>query len=349
MNDGAYDYLIAQLANTPGFKIWFAEERCGAYLPQLAAFADQLLVLTHRVDIYQQACALNIPAQLNDATWPQLFATQNISACFIRIAKEKPWVHHLINQARQYLPINGALFLAGHKQEGIKTYADKAAKLFNCHQKAQKNGEFYAQALQQSALAAGELLPCESYPEFRLVLTLNEKPIVSKPGIYGWDKIDQGSQLLVDSLREEKFQGVKSSLDLGCGYGYLTLATAHLPLGLRTCTDNNSAAVRACELNCQAWSIPAVVHLADCAEGIQKTFDVILCNPPFHQGFNVESQLTKRFLAAAAKHLAVDGLAYFVVNQFIPLERIAVDYFKHCETINHNGQFKILRLSRPRH
>ena len=108
-------------------------------------------------------------------------------------------------------------------------------------------------------------------------------------------------------------------------------------------------ALRACELNCQAWAIPFEIELADCAQGIKKSFDLVLCNPPFHQGFSVENQLTERFLAAAAKHLAPHGLAYFVVNQFIPLERKAADYFKRCEKINHNGQFKILRLSQPRH
>ncbi|MEY4590801.1 MAG: hypothetical protein RL497_2877 [Pseudomonadota bacterium] len=390
VNDSAYRYLIQQLAYTPGFKIWFAEESCGDYLPELVPHREQLLLLTHRVDIYNKACALNIPAHINDATWPTHNhpTTPIINACFIRIAKEKPWVHHLINQARQYLPTGSSLYLAGHKQEGIKTYADKAAKLFNSPQKAQKMGEFYSIHLEQTSTALSELtalseatalgeltalsdlkvlsestalsdlkvlnelkalnelLPTDNYPHLRPTLTLHEKTILSKPGIYGWDKIDQGSQLLVEAVLAQNLTAVQHCLDLGCGYGYLTLATAHLPFAQRTCTDNNSAALAACQLNCDNWSINANLILADCAEGITTRFDLILCNPPFHQGFSVENQLTTRFLAAAAQRLQPNGAAFFVVNQFIPLERKACDYFKHCEKILSNGSFKVLRLTK---
>ncbi|HNG60383.1 MAG TPA: methyltransferase, partial [Cellvibrionaceae bacterium] len=241
MYDGAYRYLIDQLRQTPGKSLWFAEEGCTDYLAELAPFKDKILLLSARVDIINEARQLNIPAHINDAQWPQ--GESPIAACFIRIAKEKPWVQHLINQARQYLPAGGQLLLAGHKQEGIKTYADKAAALFLSPQKAIKNGDFYSLALTQPSVPAGSLLPCEDYPKFRPVFTLQEKPVYSKPGIYGWDKIDQGSQLLVDTLKAEMLPTLNNCLDLGCGYGYLTLATANLDLGLRTCTDNNQAAV----------------------------------------------------------------------------------------------------------
>ncbi|RZA02563.1 MAG: hypothetical protein EOO68_09645, partial [Moraxellaceae bacterium] len=278
MNDGAYAYLIQQLANTAGRAVWFAEESCADYLPLLAAYKERLLLVTHRIDIYQRACTLKIPAIVKDASWPN--DETAIHNCFIRIAKEKPWVHHLINQARLHLPPGGHLYLAGLKQEGIKTYADKAATLFNSNQKAQKIAEVYAITLLQNSDKTSELLPCEHYADYRPVLTLQEKPIVSKPGIYGWNKIDQGSQLLVDTLLNEDLSNISSCLDLGCGYGFLTLATGHLPLGMRTCTDNNSAALTACEHNCQGWNIPANFILADCAQGITERFDLVLCNPP---------------------------------------------------------------------
>lgn len=346
MSDGAYAYLIAQLAQISGRKIWFAEESCGDYLPALAAFKQQLLLITHRFDIYQQAEKLGISAQLSDAIWPEV-DKELITSCFLRIGKEKPWVHQIINQARQFLPQQGQLFMAGGKQEGIKTFADKAAALFNSSQKAQKNGDFYTLQLSQLATPAEQYLPCEDYSQFRTVLMLKERPVVSKPGIYGWNKIDRGSELLIQTLQQETLPACEHSLDLGCGYGYLTLAAEHLPLGLRTCTDNNALAIEACKRNCQAWEIHAQTHLADCGDGLKKDYDVILCNPPFHQGFEVENHLTQRFLMAAARLLRRSGVAYFVVNQFIPLERKAEGFFKRCEKITGDGQFKIVRLTHP--
>lgn len=347
MHDGAYRYLIDQLRQVPGMSLWFAEEGCKDYLPELAPFKDKILLLSARVDIINAARLLGIPAEINDAEWPQGAST--FAACFMRIAKEKPWVQHLINQARLYLPPGGQIFLAGHKQEGMKTYAEKAAALFLSPQKAIKHGDFYSLSLTQAKLPADHLLPCEDYPHLRPVFTLQENPVYSKPGIYGWDKVDQGSQLLVDTLKTETLPRLNNCLDLGCGYGYLTLASANLALGLRTCTDNNSAAVTACAHNCAQWGIKAESVLADCAEGINQQFDLILCNPPFHQGFSVENQLTQRFLAAAAKRLNSSGAAFFVVNQFIALERKASDYFKHCELKASDGRFKVLRLSQPKY
>lgn len=349
MIDGAYTYLIDQLRQTPGPALWFAEEGCGDYLPMLATFKDTLRLYSARLDIINAARALSITSEINDARWPVDIKTREIKACFIRIAKEKPWVHHLINQARQHLPPGSRLYLAGHKQEGIKTYAEKAAALFNSQQKAQKNGDFYQIELTQTADPIGILLPCEDYPELRAVFNLREKPVLSKPGIYGWDKIDQGSELLVAVVANESLSTINNCLDLGCGYGYLTLATGQLNWGLRTCTDNNSAALDACAHNCAQFAINAHCVLADCGEGLQEQFDLILCNPPFHQGFNVENQLTQRFLAAAAKRLTPKGAAYFVVNHFIPLERKASDYFKLCELKASNGRFKVLRLAQPKY
>ncbi len=348
MHDGAYRYLIDQLRQIPGRALWFAEESCSDYLAELVPFNEKLLVLSARVDIVNAAKALNIPCQINDAQWPSAALEMDFTHCFIRIAKEKPWVHQVINLARQFLPPGGYLFLAGHKQEGIKTYAQKAADLFNSQQKAQKNGDFYSLALIQPEPPAPTLLPCDDYPNLRPVFNLLTRPVYSKPGIYGWDKIDQGSQLLVSALQSQTLHSINSCLDLGCGYGYLTLATSHLNLGLRTCTDNNSAALNACAHNCAVWSINANCQLADCAAGINDQFDLVLCNPPFHQGFNVENQLTQRFLAAAAKRLHAKGAAFFVVNQFIALERKAGDYFKHCELITSDGRFKVLRLTQPK-
>lgn len=346
MHDGAYRYLIDQLRQTPGMSLWFAEEGCSEYLTELAAYKDKILLLSARVDIINAARQLNIPAEINDAQWPQ--SESPFTACFIRIAKEKPWVQHLINQARQHLPPGGQLFLAGHKQEGIKTYADKAAALFLSPQKAIKNGDFYSLVLSQNNMPASNLLPCEDYPNLRPVFTLQGKPVYSKPGIYGWDKVDQGSQLLANTVNAEALPTINNCLDLGCGYGYLTLASAHLDIGLRTCTDNNSAAVNACAHNCAQWGLAAESVLADCGEGINQKFDLILCNPPFHQGFNVENQLTQRFLAAAAKRLNPSGSAFFVVNQFIPLERKAGEFFKQCELKSSDGRFKVLRLAQPK-
>ena len=137
-----------------------------------------------------------------------------------------------------------------------------------------------------------------------------------------------------------------SALDLGCGYGYLSLFAASLGIQHITATDNNAAAIlaitkTACEND---TNITAIAD--DCGASITQTFDIILCNPPFHQGFDIDSQLTEKFVATAKNRLNRHGKAYFVTNAFIAIEKIAEKHFASCKQLANNKKFKVLELTK---
>ena len=88
----------------------------------------------------------------------------------------------------------------------------------------------------------------------------------------------------------------------------------------------------------------AEVRAADCGGGIDERFDLVLCNPPFHQGFGVERDLSERFVAAARRLTANDGMALFVTNAFIPIERIARAHFRDVNRVVENGRFKLVGM-----
>jgi 16S rRNA (guanine1207-N2)-methyltransferase len=345
MSDAAFSQLLSHRAQNPGCALWFADESIAPRLPQLAPWAEGLLVISQRCDLVTQAQRLGINALLADAHWPEHTPAERV---YLRIGKEKPWVHQVINLARQHLPVAGNLLLAGAKSEGIKTYADKAASLFNQAQKPIKEGDSYTLTLQQPAQPPTHWLDTQDYPRLRQVLTLDGKPVFSKPGIYGWDKVDLGSAFLMDTLSSLSERPLQRLLDLGCGYGYLTLRTANWQVQERWATDNNCLAIAALEATCNSWQLQVHLNVADCAAGLPGGFDLVLCNPPFHQGFEVESSLTTRFLAAASQQLRPDGSAYFVVNRFIPLEKKAQAFFRHCQEVAHNGKFTVLHCQQPK-
>ncbi len=340
MSNAPLQHLLSPLHQSQGRCLWVADENSHADLPLLAPFAERLTLITHRCDTHLQAQRLGLTSVLTDAHWP----SGDFNACFFRIAKEKPLVHHLINQARQQLPAGGRLWLAGYKNEGIKTYCEKAAVLFQQKLKPQKQGDFYLCGLTQPASAGGDFLPTQDYSQLRPVFQLNGQAVYSKPGIYGWDKIDKGSELLIHSLRQTlPPTAIARCLDLGCGYGYLSLALADYPIHLRVATDNNLAAVAAMQANAQAWGLNLTATTADCAEGIDEQFELIVCNPPFHKGFDTQGDLTDLFLSRAKQRLSPNGQAWFVVNSFIPIETKAKRLFKRGEVLSHTPQFKVLR------
>ena len=280
----------------------------------------------------------------------------SVDHIFYRISKEKAVTHHLINQAQRVLKPHGVLWISGQKNEGVKTYIEKASALFGFGKKIQKDGMSYSSRLakkhspDESVNATQlnkNLLNDENYCELRECLFINNKNVLSKPGKFGWNKLDQGSEFLIEQVTQTlaiENRPFEHCLDLGCGYGYLTIASQHLPIKQRTLTDNNAAALLTASANCKHLNIAAEIVAGDAGEQLPKHFDLILCNPPFHQGFCVDGDLTDKFLRNAAKQLTENGLAYFVVNQFIALEKKALPYFKQIHLIAQNKSFKVVEL-----
>lgn len=346
MTDAPTSWLlekIRQHATTQS--LWFSDENALHQLPDAQAWPQKPALMTNRWDIAEHAKRLGFSAEFNDVDLSKI-ADNSVDHIFYRISKEKAVTHHLINQAQRVLKPLGVLWISGQKNEGVKTYIEKASVLFGCGKNIQKDGMSYSSQLVKKD-KSGELLNDENYRELRECLSINNKSVLSKPGQFGWNKLDQGSEFLIEqvtqALATEK-RNFEHCLDLGCGYGYLTIASQHLPIKQRTLTDNNAAALITANANCKHLNISAEVIAGDAGEQLPKQFDLILCNPPFHQGFSVDGDLTDKFLRNAAKQLTENGLAYFVVNQFIALEKKALPYFKQINLIAQNKSFKVIEL-----
>jgi 16S rRNA (guanine1207-N2)-methyltransferase len=350
MHDLASQWLIQQInASTAQRSVWFSDENVLPHLATLAQHAHAPLLMSNRWDIAQQAAAQGVEARFSDFDCSDL-ADNSQDRIFYRISKEKPVVHHIINQAFRLLKFNGELVICGQKNEGIKTYIDKAKALFDCETAAQKDGTNYSARLQKNALLNNaNALDDSDYTQLRIIYSDDTHVLHSKPGLFGWQKIDQGSALLIEqfnALLPNLKPAPENILDLGCGYGYLSLMTHSLPLTRRVLTDNNAAAILAASHNCKTHNITAEVVAADAGSTLEPGFELILCNPPFHQGFSIDGDLTDKFLASAQRLLKHDGCALFVVNQFIPLERKAQKLFRHIELLTQAQGFKVIRLLR---
>lgn len=341
--------LLEKLNETSGPMLWLADESNAPALPSLAVHRDRLIVISNRFDIVQTAQSLGINAQFSDFNFSFLpILAQQPQTVFYRVSKERPVVNHILNQLHQRLPVTAKIWLAGHKNEGIKTYFSQASQLFGCSHKLKKQGSTYWGLLEKSS-AAGEPLDDKRYSQLRLIEPEPGEIFYTKPGTYGWDKIDKGSAFLAAQL-PHLLAGLDTAalrlLDLGCGYGYLTLQTARLGLKQITATDNNAAALACAQANIDHFGLAATLVADDCAARLTGPFDIIVCNPPFHQGFSVEGALTDKFLANTQRLLTRGGRAFFVVNGFIPLETKATSYFdkRAVTSVANNGQFKVVEL-----
>lgn len=337
--------------------LWIADENLDSDSLQCAQPRDNLHVISNRFDIAAALSNNGLSVTLCDFDF-SAFPVSHYARIVYRVSKERMLVHHCINESYRHLQAGGQLHLLGAKDDGIKTHGKNAEQIFGSSG-MKKHGTLYQATLTRPDINAPQWLDSNDYSRLR-ECHVDDMHFLSKPGIFGWNKVDRGSVLLAQQamavlsgksvIKTPLPRGLRSDtlgsmLDLGCGYGYLLLATADLPFSTRTATDNNAAAVLAAEANFSQRNLAVTVTLDDCGARLQEQFDVILCNPPFHYGFSTSSNLTDKFLDTIRHRLRPGGLALLVVNQFIGLERLAVGRFVGIETLIAADGFKIVALS----
>ena len=352
--DAASAWLLEQLrvADPSMQKLWLADENTLSLTDDKAAQKTNLKVITNRFDVAHRLQQQSFKVQLSDFDFADI-DNNSLDQVYYRISKEKPVVYHLFNESFTKLKLGGRLLICGKKNEGVKTYFSKLKKMWKGDALLTKQGDNYVGYVVKQSDVAGEVFDTKDYHSLRPVAEIpsrneiNALTIHSKPGLFGWNKIDQGSAFLTEHLQaliDSRDKPCDSVLDLGCGYGYLSLMLKAFPITRRVATDNNTAAVLAATENFKRNQVEVDVKLDDCAANIDETFDLIVCNPPFHQGFSIDGDLTDKFLRNTRTHMNKGACALFVVNQFIPLERKAGELFNKVSQLANNGSFKLVLL-----
>ena len=347
MRDAALELLTPYLQAISVPTVWFADENVLPLLQTLETGLENLHIVCNRYDIYQLAVRQSLSAEYNDFIPAPRQSTP--ARILYRVSKEKSLVHCLLSLSAQYLSNEGELVLTGHKQDGIKGYHDKLLKVFNCKGHYKKRGLAYLGKYTHFCPQSDGVLACHDYRCLQRIDTDDCKfPFFySKPGVFGWQKIDRGSELLLSCLSrflDGRDTRTYSVLDLGCGYGWLFMNLSRYNFSRVVATDNNAAALFCAQKNSDAYGLNIDIVASDAGDNLTDHFDLIVCNPPFHQGFKHSQSLTHKFIGAIAKQLSEKGNAFLVVNQFLPLEKIAQGYFLQAITLFEQSGFKVLRL-----
>jgi len=349
MNDTALQCLAPHLNNITEHTLWYADENALALCDSITP-NPLLTVITNRFDIFQTLQAKNISAVFSDFDTTEYELEKPPQKILYRVSKEKPLVHFLINQAKELLATDGSLVFSGLKNEGIKTYGDKINKVLGVTGKLKKHGIAYCGDFQFTTKNKTKL-DDQHYATIKKIKApqLQTEFFYSKPGVFGWDKIDQGTTLLLEALDslKDNLGNVcdKTVLDLGCGYGWVGLSIDKFGFKQIIATDNNAAALLCAEKNTNLMQSSMDIIASNCADTVNTKVDLVLCNPPFHRGFQHHQDLTLLFLKRASERLKPNGTALFVVNSFIDIEESGKQFFNTIDTIKKSNSFKVLTLS----
>ncbi len=341
MIDSTLQLLLPHLTQIQTPTLWLADENAQPLIAHVEA-NENLTLVTNRYDIYQQAKKKNIQSIFSDfniSDYPQ----QSFEKIVYRISKEKALVNHIINQSAKSLQKDAKFIISGYKQEGIKSFSDNIKKVLHAQGKLKKTGSGYIG--EYSHLSLATTLDDKSYHNLRKI----DDKFYSKPGVFGWNKVDKGTKLLLNCVKDlissQKITP-KSVLDLGCGYGWIFFKIDKYGFEKITATDNNAAALIAAQKNTQTIKTATEVIASDCADTIDNAFDLVLCNPPFHQGFQHNQALTEKFIRGCAKKTKKNGHTLLVTNEFISFDHLAEGLFSHKKTLHKEQGFKVVLLSK---
>ncbi len=171
--------------------------------------------------------------------------------------------------------------------------------------------------------------------------------LISRPGLFSWEHIDPGSEILADSIPEHT-RGLGA--DFGAGIGYIAREVlAHCPHveGMHLFEAEHRAI--ACAHANLAQSGAHEIHWADVTtDAPQGIYDFIVMNPPFHTGRAETVSLGQAFIRAAARALKPSGALWMVANRHLPYEAELTLRFKGHEMVEDDGRYKIIRAERPK-
>jgi len=289
--------------------------------------------------------------RLDDAVYPDPAVHGPADVALLEIPKGREFVRAYLWTAAQALRSGGQLYLAGPNAGGAKSAIKDAADLLgSAPVLTYKSGHRIALGTRPDDLHVppGWADP----PPWEAQTRVFERPegdytIVTMPGVFSWEHLDEGTALLLDHLGAQPGQDV---LDIGCGYGILGLAAARAGAQV-TMVDDDLLAVRCARASAEINGLAArcTVLPSDITRAVEdQQFDLVVSNPPFHRHIEVTTTPGQRIVREGYERLRRNGRLRIVANSFLPYDRVMLEQFGSVETLADDGRFRVLEAVRRR-
>lgn len=260
--------------------------------------------------------------------------------------KGRVFARFLLRNAAMALRIQGRLYVVGSNDEGVKSViSDADIILGNTRIVAYKKGyrigvstktELEANIPNEWGISA------DTWKNIRVETGFGDLNLMSVPGIFSWDELDVGTEILLQQPYLRKVAEGSKILDVGCGNGVIGCSLARTAAYVDL-VDTNLIAVQAAQHTIEANHLTnAKAFPSDVYSSVTDNYDLIVSNPPFHQGFGVSTSVAHRIIAQAPQFLKSKGEIMVVCNTFLPHEEIMNSTFKSVNLLYKGTKFKVL-------
>lgn len=263
---------------------------------------------------------------------PRVENASPFSGALILIGKHRGENEAMIARASNMVSAGAPILIAGDKTSGVAPLRKRIAAFADIDGSLAK---YHATVfwLRNSADFASHFSAAKTSPQ----------GYQTSAGMFSAEKIDKGSALLAEHL-DENIRG--DIADFGAGWGYLSAEllnrfsprTVHL-------YEAHCSSLEAAKENLSDYDKRQISYYWHdlTREAVDKKFDWIIMNPPFHEGRKTEPQLGVQFIEVAARSLKPKGGLLMVANVTLPYEKTLQQNFSKVNQLARRDGFKLLK------
>lgn len=343
--DAADEQLIevATSAARDGQRVLVVDDNFGALTLGLGAFRPDVVAdsaLAHGAIIGNAAANQQPPANLFSWLEPPL-GTYDLAV--MRIPRQLAYLGYILRWLNARLNPEGILIAGGMVKHLPTRSAEVFAELVSTEQ------VYPARKKSRVVSCRPGVCRLDDWPDLWRGYPLPDSELVieSLPAVFARDHLDIGTRLLLPHVRQsaENLPAGARVLDLACGNGVLGFAALVSNPGLDlTFTDVSSHAIasvsRLIEEN--SLSDKAQLRFADGVPPDADLFDLILFNPPFHEGGVVGDHIALRLFDQASRHLKPGGSLLIVGNRHLAYHRSLRRFFSVVSQLDASPKFVVL-------
>lgn len=167
------------------------------------------------------------------------------------------------------------------------------------------------------------------------------KPFLHHSNLFSREKLDIGTRFFLEHIPRGPFERI---LDLGCANGIIGIRARELnPHASLVFSDDSAMAIESARSNFRTMHVEEAQFLwTNCFEGQPaKTLDLVLCNPPFHQGTTIGDFIAWQMFQDAHHALKPGGWLRVIGNSHLGYQLKLKKIFGASKIVATNTKFII--------
>lgn len=257
--------------------------------------------------------------------------------------KSKPELAFTLAMIAPHITEQTRILFVGEKKGGIQSTLKLTQHFITNGQKidAARHCMLFAGFAQAQALEKPFNLD-DWFKKYTLEIDAIKLTIASLPGVFSQQKLDVGTQLLLNHLPEDMCGKV---LDFGCGAGVISCFIGKKFTDTKlSLLDVSALALTSAEKTLQLNDLTGNVFASNSLSNVTEKYQHIVSNPPFHQGLKTHYQATEQFLAGIKNYMAKPSDITIVANSFLQYPPIMEQHIGKTSTQAKANGFSIYQV-----